>query len=519
MNEQQKSSSEMPKQPKSYWRDSVKFQQFNSLSEDIEVDVAIVGAGITGITTGYLLSKEGLKVAIIEAGSILDGATGYTTAKLTAQHGVVYDEFIQHFGIEKTRQYYESNMEAIRFVKDTIQEYNIDCDFSEEDAIVYATSENSLNNIQKEFKAYEKLGIERDFLHEIPFNIDVKGALVMKDQAQFHPLKFLQPLLQAYLQNGGLLYEKTTATNVEEGTVSKVVTLKGHKVSCKYVLSCSRFPFYDSKGHYYARLKPERSYLIGITTDTPYPGGMYINDDSPTRSLRYTTYNGEKLILVGGDRHKVGHGINTMKHYEALQQFAEDVLGIKEFKYRWSTQDLTTLDKIPYIGNITSNDPYVLVATGYRKWGMSNSIAGSLLLRDIIMKRDNPAREVYDPGRFNIDPDVKSFAKYNTDVATHLVQGKVQAPNKFDASDLPNGEATVLTVNGERSGAYRDENGQLHVVDTTCTHMGCEVEWNNAERSWDCPCHGSRFNYKGDVVDGPAEKPLKTFDTSDIENK
>jgi len=334
----------------------------------------------------------------------------------------------------------------------------------------------------------------------------------MRDQAQFHPLKYLNFLLRKFLEAGGSVYENVTATDVEEGSQPRVVLRNGKKVTCKHVIAASHFPFCDKNGLYFARLEIKRSYIVGVTTKKEFPGGMFYSADSPTRSLRSTPLeNGEQLVLVSGEGHKTGQGIDTMKHYLALEEFANDVLGIKEYKYRWSAQDMITLDRIPYIGPITKNNENIHIATGYRKWGMTNGTQAALVLADTILERDNQYRDFYAPQRFDTDPDVKKFIKLNADVAKHLVKGKLEYIPK-EPSDVGVDEGAVVIVKGQRAGAYRDHEGCLHLVDTTCTHLGCEVEWNHGDRTWDCPCHGSRFSYNGHVVEGPAKDPLKQVD-------
>lgn len=501
---------QMPQFPEPYWRD-MDLPIFNKLIQDTEVDVAIVGGGITGITTGYLLAKEGVKVAIIEAGRILNGTTGHTTAKITAQHGLIYDELISHLGEEKAKLYYDAQMDALSFVRNTINELNISCDFSDQDAFIYAVSDEYDSKVRTEADAYSKLGIDGELVSGIPFDIQTKSTLVMRNQAQFHPLKYLKSLVQAFVEAGGIIYENTTAVDVEEGKQPKVVLRNGKKITGNHVIAASHYPFIDKKGMYFARMYVERSYIIAVTTNKEFPSGMYISADTPTRSLRSTPINGEQLVLVSGEGHKTGQGIDTMKHYLALEDYAERVLGINEYKYRWSAQDIYTLDKVPYVGAITDNQPNILMATGYRKWGMTNGTQAALVLRDTVLDTVNPYKKLYDPARFHADPDVKKFISLNADVAKHFVKGKLEFVQK-EPSDLSKDEGCVVMVNGERAGAYRDQEGQLHIVDTTCTHLGCEVEWNHGDRTWDCPCHGSRFSYEGEVVDGPAVKPLKKVD-------
>jgi glycine/D-amino acid oxidase-like deaminating enzyme/nitrite reductase/ring-hydroxylating ferredoxin subunit len=499
----------LPFKPEPYWREGLDLPRFDPLNGNLNVDVAIVGGGITGITAAYLLVKEGLKVALLEASHLLNGTTGHTTAKITAQHGLIYDEFINHFGKSKARLYYEANMEALQFIKETIEQNKINCDFSQEDAYLYSTSETYAIKIEKEHDAYKALKIDGELMYDIPFELNVHNALVMKDQAQFHPLKYLSHLLKEAKKAGAHIFEETTAVNVEQDSQgTHVLTRNGLRVTCRRVLACSHFPFYEGTGLYFSRMHADRSYILGVKAKKDYPGGMYYNVDPPNRSLRSVKMNGETLILIGGESHKTGQGKDTLEHYKALETFGEDVLGTQEVLYRWSAQDLTTLDKLPYIGELSSLQPHVLVATGFRKWGMTNGTAAALLLADLVLDRKNRFKDLYSPSRFIADPSLKKFFMDNADVAKHLIKGKFDHPNT-EIDELANDEGAVVTINGKRKGAYKDTEGKVYVVDTTCTHMGCEVNWNHGDRTWDCPCHGSRFSFTGEVVEGPAEKPLQ----------
>lgn len=339
----------------------------------------------------------------------------------------------------------------------------------------------------------------------------------MRNQAQFHPLKYLVHLVDEITKKDGQIFNHTTAVNVETGENPTVLTSNDHRVTAKFVLACSHFPFYEGMGLYSTRMYADRSYVLAVKPNKPFPGGMYISADQPTRSVRSVTINGEEMLLLVGESHKTGQGIDTKKHFDALEQWGQEVFGIEEIPYRWSAQDLTTLDKVPYIGEITSGQPNILIATGYRKWGMTNGTAAALLLKDIVLGRENIFKNLFTPSRFYATPSIKNFLVQNADVVGHLIKGKLQMSN-MNPKTLDNDEGAVISINGERKGAYRDEKGELHIVDTTCTHVGCEVEWNSGERSWDCPCHGSRFTYTGEVIEGPAEKPLQKYDYKMIDN-
>lgn len=504
----------LPKYPESYWLESAKRPSFQPVTEDAQhFDVVIVGGGITGITTGYLLAKEGIKTAIIEATRIMNGTTGHTTAKITAQHNLIYDELIQHFGESFAKNYYEANTKALEFIRHTVREHNIDCQFEDKDAVLYGATDKSVRKLEKEYKAYQKLGIPSELTDSLPFDADVQKALVMKNQAQFHPTQYLSTLVNQFIANGGTIFEGTTAESIVTESHSGedrliIDTHDGHTVSCHKVLSCSHFPFYEGEGFYFMRMHPERSYVVAAKTDIDSLPGMYLSVDSPSRSVRTVKINGETHLLLGGEGHKTGQGEPEMKHYEALKFFGQDVFQATEFPYRWSAQDLYTQDNVPYIGPVSANETNIFVATGYRKWGMTTSTVAAQILRDYVLERETPEMEVFSTERFHADPSLKHFFKENWNVTKQFVKGKLEFTRK-KPEDIQPGEGDVVIVNGNRCGAYREQDGTLYCVDTTCKHMGCEVEWNSGDLTWDCPCHGSRYDYKGEVIEGPAKEGLR----------
>ena len=496
---------QLPRFPEPYWLDSTTIPTFQKLEEDIQTDIAIVGGGITGITAAYLLSQQGVPVTLIEAGRILTGTTGHTTAKITAQHGLIYDQLIQEHGVDTAKLYYEANREAMELIKELINKHSIECDFSEQDAYIYGNTQTSVEQIKSELLAYQKLEIPNDFTDSIPFSIPCQAALIMKNQAQFHPLKYLSALIPLILENGGKLYENTTALKIEDHEQSTILLENGHRLACKSVIVASHFPFSDEIGLYFARMHAERSYILAIKAEKDYPNGMYYSVDTPPRSLRYTEMNGEKLILVGGESHKPGQGVPTHEHYLELQSFSEQYLGIKEIPYRWSAQDMITPDKLPFIGPSTEGHPNILVATGYKKWGMTSGTIAAKILTDTILEKENRYSDLFHPSRLK---GFGNMVKDNLDVAKHLIQGKLEFVVKTP-NDLAHDEGEIVTLHGKRVGCYRDHDGDFHLVDSTCTHMGCEVNWNSGERTWDCPCHGSRYSIEGEVLEGPSVEPLR----------
>jgi len=286
-----------------------------------------------------------------------------------------------------------------------------------------------------------------------------------------------------------------------------VLTDNGARIAASKVIIASHYPFYEAMGLFFTRLYPERSYALGVRIKGDYPGGMYISAEDPTRSLRSQHDKENNLVIVGGEHHKTGQGEDTRNHYLKLRDFARQLFEVEDIPYRWSTQDYTTMDEVPYIGNLTTDTPDVYVATGFGKWGMTAGTAAALIFRDLILNGYSPWMNVYSPSRFTPVASAKNFVQENLNVAKHLLSGKLSSVPGI--AEIPRGEGKIIEHDGQRAGAYRDQQGALHIVDTTCTHLGCELQWNSAEASWDCPCHGSRFTYEGEIIDSPAQNKLE----------
>lgn len=485
-----------------YWLDKTENTNYPELTEDINVDIGIVGGGLVGITAAYLLKKEGLKVAVIEADKICKATTAHTTAKITSQHSLIYDKTINTFGKELAQQYADANQHAIKFMADLVKTNNIECDYEAQDAYVFTQDKKYVEKIQKETEAAASLGIPAEYLEKISLPVPVSAAMRFTGQAHFHPRKYVLALAKTIPGDGSHIFEGTRAVDINEGETCTIKTAKGRKITARHVIIASHYPFFDGKGMYFARMYPERSYLLAFKIEENPPDGMFINVDKPGMTFRNQPHEGGRILLFGGENHKTAHGGDTTTRYDNLRKLVKDIYTVKEELYHWSTQDYYTLDEIPYVGRLTSNTPNIYVATGFMKWGMTNGTAAAIIIKDMITKGESPWQNIYSPQRGTTAKAAGTFIVQNADVAVQLISGKIENPD--EDIDIKNGEGKVVEYKGKRTGAYKDTEGKLYLLDLTCTHMGCELQWNDAEKSWDCPCHGSRFNYDGSIIEGPA---------------
>jgi len=499
----------------SLWRQHNAATPYPRLESSVSCDIVVIGAGIAGLVTAYELQQRGKQVVLLEAAEIGRGTTGHTTAKCSVQHGTVYSKLIRTFNQETARLYYEFNEQGLAYLRQQV-EAGFDIDFETRDSYLYSIDGSS--QLVAEREAYSQLELPGgDATEEVkavlPF--EVKQAIVIRDQAQMHPVKYLHELANRFVAAGGRLHEKTRATEISSGPRPIVTTSTGRRVQANQVVVATHYPFNDIRGLYFSKFEVERSYIVACETEQSVPDGMYLSVDQPSRSFRTFKEGDKTYMLVGGEGHLSGHVTETLSRYDRLDRFAHDSFGAKKASFRWSSQDLITLDHLPYIGQMFSREPDVFVATGFAKWGMTNGIAGGLLLADRLTGRPNRFNDLLDPQRSKLKPaDVGQFLKTNLDTAVQFVKGSLERPGTLD--DLQLDEGGIVQVDGKKVGAYRDLDNECHLVSTRCTHMGCTVNWNDAERSWDCPCHGSRFDTKGNVLEGPATQPLSYERKTDV---
>ena len=484
--------------------------EFPRLSADVDVDVAVIGAGITGVTAAHLLKQAGRSVALLETNRVGFGATGYTTAKLTAGHNLIYAQLIDSFGEEAARLYARSNEEAIELVADTVRRYAIECDFERASNFVYSESEAAAADIRQEVDAARAAGLAAELTIETELPYSVSAAIRLDEQAQLHPWKYLSALARLVDGDGSHVFELTRATSVRRGAECLVETPAG-RVRAGHVVVATQLPFLN-RGLFFAKAHPQKSYVIAAATEaTRAAEGMYISVDQPSRSVRSTPgEEGRRLLLVGGEGHKPGDDPETGERYERLERFLAERFGIAEAEYRWSTHDFVPVDKLPYIGELQRGEERVLVATGYAKWGMTKGTLAASILADSILGRENEYARLYDASRLDARRSGLTFAKENAKVAGFFFRDRVRRRDgRGEIERLAPGQGTIARIGGRQYAVSRDAAGELHALSARCTHLGCIVGWNGADRAWECPCHGSRFAADGTLVQGPATADLR----------
>ncbi len=480
---------------------------FGALEAPIEVDVAVLGAGIAGLTTALLLKNAGLRVAVVEAAGVSRATTGHTTAKVSAQHGLIYDTLSSKFGNDGARAYGQANLAAVDLVEALVREHGIACDWERRAAYAYTEQDSQVSQIEREVDAARQAGLPASYTEETDLPWSVKAAVRFDNQAQFHPRRYCLALATLVDGDGSRVFEQTRALDVEDGSPC-VVKTERHDVRAAFVVLATHLPFLD-QGAFFAKCHPEREYVLAAALKQPVPKGMYISVEQPTRSIRQHPFDGGELLILGGDSHKTGQDDDTEKHYTALEEFASERFAVRSIEYRWSTQDQMSVDHVPYIGKLRRTSDRLYVATGFNKWGMTSGTLAGVVITDQILGRDNPWIELFDPNRVKPLASAKEFIKENINVARRFVGDRITQRAPLSIEQLAPGEGQVASVGGKQVAVSRDAEGNVHAVSARCTHLGCIVNWNRAERTWDCPCHGSRFAQSGTVLEGPAVAALE----------
>jgi glycine/D-amino acid oxidase-like deaminating enzyme/nitrite reductase/ring-hydroxylating ferredoxin subunit len=490
----------------SIWKDKAEETSFSSLNQDITVDVAIVGGGITGLTAAYILSRAGKKVAVLEARKIGEGSTGSSTGNLYCTVGSPGLHNVKSkFDEQKIKEVVESRSAAVDFIEARIKEFSIDCDFHRVPWSLFTEDSGSQSFVEKEKKAAEEAGLI--ITENISFPLQVKYGFVVENQAQFNPLQYVVSLAKKIKSDDCIIYELTKVDDVEEGEVCTVTTAGG-KVTADHVIMATHSP----KGIYAVHMSmgPYREYAVAVKLNGAYPGpGVWWNMLSKEHySMRtYDTSKG-KVLMVLGEMHKVGQKENNHECFENLERYLRERFNVASVEFTWSAQQFKAADGIPYIGLSTGNSK-TYIATGFSADGLTYGTLASMIISDKILGIENKWSETYKASRVTPLASAKEFVKENVNVAFEFIKDHLAKKEADEFAEVTIGQGKVMEVDGKKHGVYRDESGRLHVVSAVCTHMGCINHWNEVEKSWDCPCHGSRFSVDGEVLEGPAYVALK----------
>ncbi|MBA3264248.1 MAG: FAD-dependent oxidoreductase [Thermoleophilaceae bacterium] len=488
----------------SLWLDTVERAQRPPLGGDVHADVCVVGAGITGLSAAFEFARAGAGVVVLEGRFIGAGATGYTTAKLSSLHGLTYAKLERTLGEDAARVYGQANQRGVERAFELAGEIGIDCDLRRKPNLTYCESPDERDRIEAEVAAARRAGLPAALVEAADLPFPIAAAVRFADQAEFHPVKFLHGLARGLEDAGARLHEGTFAVSVDAGAPCRVRTDGGRTVTAGSVVVATHLPFLD-RGLYFARCHPERSYVVAA----PYEGGaagggMYLSTESPAHSIRTHALGAHTWLLVGGESHKTGQG-DARERYERLERWARERFAVEPVM-RWATQDQMPADGVPYVGPVDPLSKNVYVATGFRKWGLAMGLAASELLAAWVDGRDHPWRDLYDTRRLRLRAGAGPLLKENMNVALRFFGDRVF--KRADVDSIEPGEGRIVGVAGGQRAVYRDEQGELHALSARCTHLGCIVNWNSGEGTWDCPCHGSRFGPHGEVIMGPAVKGL-----------
>jgi glycine/D-amino acid oxidase-like deaminating enzyme/nitrite reductase/ring-hydroxylating ferredoxin subunit len=498
----------LPGRPTSLWVDTAPAPVHSPLKGVREFDVAVVGGGIAGLTVATRLKEEGAKVALIEARRLAGGVSGHTTAKLTLLHGLAYRRLVAEQGAERAKLYAQANDAGLRHVARWVEERGIACDFTRADALTYAEDAEQARQVEEEVHTLASLGYPATLTRDVGLPFPVDCAVRLADQAHFHPRKYLLALAEALVGGGSEVFEVSPAHEFDSGSPCVVRTADG-SVRADHVVVATHQPF-TRAGGYHARMTLRRSYVLAVRLRGPAPKGMYISAASDFHSFRRHPSEAGELLLVGGEPHLPGHVPDTALLVRRLAGWAREHFPVEDVLYRWATHDNVTQDRVPCVGRLTPSTPNVLVATGFGGWGMTNGTAAGLLLADLVLGRDNPWRELYDPARAGAAMTLQTAVHDAVEEVKSLTETPPPPPG--GGARLRPGEGHVVDWGYDKLAIARDARGRDHVLVAACTHLGCLVRWNTAEQSWDCPCHGSRFDIDGHVLHGPAVKDLPMHD-------
>lgn len=473
-------------------------------------DVVIVGGGITGISTALLLQNAGKSCVVVEANNIGFGTTGGTTAHLNTFLDSSYAQIEKNFSTEDARLMAEGTKQAMDLIRQQIDKYSIHCLYKELPGFVFSVNEKQTKELDEMVTAAQKVGVQAGFSNESVLPIPYDKISIWEGQAQFHPIMYLHGLAKAFEKAGGVLLQNCRMLKATDDETIEVVTTKGN-IKCRKLIYATHIPPGVNLLHF--RCAPYRSYVIGVRLkNDDYPDAVAYDLHDPYHYYRTQEINGQRYLIVGGEDHKTGHEENTEACFRRLESHVRNYYEVQEVSFRWSSQYYEPTDGLPYIGHLPGHPENVYVATGFGGNGMIFGSLSAIVLRDLLVKGNSPWEELLDPNRIKPVAGFANFVKESADVVGKLIGGLFPESKLPELADIAFDEARIVEYEGKKMGIYKDASGKIYAIDPACTHIKCTVQWNGAEKTWDCPCHGSRFSCAGEVLTGPARKNLAVYE-------
>ena len=493
----------LPGSPSSLWLAGEPPKPRPSYDGSRQAEVAVVGGGIVGAATALALAESGADVVLVEARRVAEGVTGHSTAKVSALHETQYTQISRGVGRDAAAAYAALNLEGVAAVAALAFEHEIECSMETAPNYIYSQEPEGAAKVEAEAQAAQDAGVEVELTADTDLPFDVEAAARLGGQIAFDSAAFTRALISQAEAAGASVHEGSRVVGVKHGSPCVLSFESGHELKADRVVLATHMPLLD-RGLFFARVRPQASYAVSApAADAPI--GMYLGIGSSTRSIRSAPRpDGSRSVIVGGEGHKVGQGEGA-NAYETLSGWLADRFDAGAVEHRWSAHDLMSPDELPFIGPLAPFSPRILVATGFSKWGLAAGVAAAGMLARELKGDPDPRRETFDPNRLNLRTSVPDLVKENADVGVRFFSGRLRRQR---STDLAPGEGRVVADGIGQVGECRDESGDFHRVSARCTHLGCIVRWNQGDSTWDCPCHGSRFEPDGTVRNGPAAKPL-----------
>ena len=491
----------------SVWQESVdEYFSTNKIDFSKIYDVVIVGGGITGISTAYHLQKAGMSCLLLEAHELCFGTTGGTTAHINTLLDIPYSTIEKKFSKEAAKLVAESVKEAVNMIRDTVHKHNIDCDLTTTTATLFAETDKQKDELDKISAATSNAGIKNNLINKISIPIEFLKAMQVDEQAKFNPVRYVHSLAIQFEKAGGVILQQCRFVSADENEKVTIETSKG-KCTAGFLIYATHIPPGVNLLHF--RCVPMRSYAMAvILKNDKYPEDLLYDMVNPYNYYRSQEIDGRKYFIVGGFDHKTAHEENQEYCFLKLESHIRKYFEVKEVAYKWSSQYYESPDGLPYIGQLPGHDK-IFVATGFGGNGMPYSTVAALLLTKMITNQDSPYKDLYDPNRLKPVAGFTNFVNHNVDVVKQFASRWFSHEELHELTELATEEGKIVNYKNEKLAIYKDKNGSIHALSPICTHVGCEVKWNNAELTWDCPCHGSRFDLDGRVIEGPAATDLE----------